>query len=160
MPRTVLRPPTATATATPARTPAPAHARRGALVALFALACTDKGADSGAGANLQVSGLLCYVEGGDAACDVLVENTGTSDAGAFEVQLFVGLGRSPEVGDSPDGTARVAGVAAGDEAGATVRAGGCAGGCEVWVLADGGDAVAESDEADNASGPASAVARR
>jgi len=137
----------------------PGSAPRAALLAVAA-GCTDKGADSGAGANLQVSGLLCYVEGDEAACDVLIENSGTADAGGFQVQIFVGLGRSPRVGDSADGAARVERIAAGDEVGVSVRAGGCGGGCEVWVLADGGDAVAESDETDNASGPATAIARR
>lgn len=115
------------------------------------LGCVDKGGDTGGGANLLVSGLGCSVEGGQIVCEVLVENNGSGDAGAFAVGLYP-QAAEPVAGEVATGSTGAAGLGAGEVQTVVVTMDNC-GGCQIWALVDSGDAVAESDEADNASGP-------
>lgn len=120
------------------------------LVALLALAgCDDKGGDSGSGgdANLVVVSVVCTKEGGDAECNVVVENDGDEATGSFEVGLFTGPDE-PTEGDTPVDSATINDLPAGEVQGSTLTASGC-GDCQIWAMADFTDAVAERYEDDN-----------
>lgn len=114
------------------------------LLALGALSCDDT--DSGAQINLQITALVCTSEGGDAVCDVTVENDGDIDAGGFRVGLYTG--GEPSVGDSPAGTALAGPLEPLESEGVTLTAPG-AGGATVWAFVDDRDDIDETFEDDN-----------
>jgi len=118
-------------------------------VALLALGgCEDKGGDSAYGdANLYVAGLVCTFEASGTECQVTVENTGDGATGSFEIGVYA-TATEPQIGTTPDGTARVGNIEPGDLQGALVTLSGSP--SDVWVVLDWDDQVGELYEDDNA----------
>jgi hypothetical protein len=115
-------------------------------------ACMDKSGDTGGGANLLVTGLGCSTDSGQLVCEVLVENNGGGDAGAFQVGLYLDQADEPLAGEVATASTGVSGLAAGEVQTVVVPASPC-GSCSIWALVDARDDIGESDETDNASGP-------
>jgi len=87
--------------------------------------------------------------------EVTVLNQGTSDAGAFVVELFHNPGAAPLVGDPGDQTQPVASLAAGTSTTVTFTGvtSATSGPWETYAVADNGEAVSETDETNNVAGP-------
>lgn len=86
-----------------------------------------------------------------------VSNTGTEDAGAFYVDVFVDAWEEPGVDDDGDDFAEVSGLGAGESTYADflldVDWCGYHYTCWSWATVDSHDRVAETDEDDNVAGP-------
>lgn len=91
----------------------------------------------------------------DISVAVTVRNQGSTDAGAFSVELFYDETAAPSAGDPGDRGKSVTSLAAGAET--TVSFAGVSssapGTWQMYAVADGGGAVAELDEANNVRGP-------
>jgi hypothetical protein len=90
---------------------------------------------------------------------VLVENQGSSDSGPFDVALFENPAAEPTAGDSSGLSLPVSSLNAGAQTTVVfaVVTSPASGVWSMYVIADNGLAVAESDETNNVSGPISVV---
>ncbi len=121
-----------------------------------ALAATvGEGSGTGSGGpDLTVSWFDCTVdEDGLLYYFVDVTNDGDEDADWFYVDLFVDRDDAPELYEDGDDYTTVAGLSAGGTTWADFLIDAWCAGCASWVLVDGYDNVAESDEDDNVEGP-------
>lgn len=82
-----------------------------------------------------------------------VTNSGDQDASWFYVDLFIDQSTSPVLYDDGDEYTSIDGIAAGDTDYADFLVDRECTGCQSWVMVDGYDLVAETDETDNVSGP-------
>lgn len=128
---------------------------------LALLACGDKGGDdTGDGdVNLTVAGFLHSGSDGNYDFEVLVENTGSDDAGAFSVGLYVDWTGDPVPGDSATKRASVSGLDAGEVKSVGFSISNACSGCDAYALVDADDDLFETDEHDNVAGPDALVGR-
>lgn len=106
-----------------------------------------------AGPNLAISYFDWIADASSVYWYVDVTNTGSEDVGDFFVDLFVDRDDAPELYDDGDDYVVVEGLGAGETTYADFLADASCAPCWSWVLLDGYDQVAETDEDDNVEGP-------
>ncbi len=109
----------------------------------------------GSGPNLEITFFEFLSDATSIAWFVDVTNTGDQDADWFYVDLFIDQSWSPEVYDDGDEYTSIDGIAAGDTDYADFVVETACAACLSWVMVDGYDLVAETDESDNVAGPLS-----
>jgi hypothetical protein len=116
-------------------------------------ATIDAGGDDGP--NLEISYFDWLADDTYIYYAVDVTNSGSDDVGSFYIDLFVDRPDAPELYEDGDTYTTVDSLDAGDTAYADFLLEDWCWGCESWVLIDGYDYVAETDEDDNVAGPLS-----
>lgn len=118
----------------------------------------SSGGGGSGGPNLEVTYFDWLADSASVYYAVDVTNSGSEDVGEFYVDVFVDRDDAPELYDDGDDFTTVAGLAAGDtEYADFLVSTGCSY-CWSWVMIDGYDYVAETDEDDNVEGPLSVYA--
>lgn len=100
-------------------------------------------------ADVTIPNLYAAADGGDLHVAVTVENTGTTGASDFWVDVFVDPTDTPDTGDIGDAFRKVSWLAPGAKTVVELTLPGEAGASSVTAFADTNDDVAEADETDN-----------